>query len=105
MAGTVSPWQNLGPRFSNGSLHENLGAARHIDYAASLHGKSENTLNKNARSMYGGDCDAAIARAAAAVTHVQSQSQEVGSCDEGLGLLCFDFLSAQTDFWWLEDEQ
>ena len=40
--------------------------------------------------MYGGDCDAAIAEAAAAVTHVQSQSQEVGSGDEGLGLLCFD---------------
>ena len=36
--------------------------------------------------MYGGDCDAAIAEAAAAVTHVQSQSQEVGSGDEGLGL-------------------
>ena len=38
--------------------------------------------------MYGGDCDAAIAKAAAAVTHIQSQSQEVGSGDEGLGLLC-----------------
>ena len=36
--------------------------------------------------MYGGDCYAAIAKAAAAVTHVQSQSQEVGSGDEGLGL-------------------
>ena len=55
--------------------------------------------------MYGGDCDAAIAKAAAAVTHVQSQSQEVGSGDEGLGLLCFDMSSAETDFWWLEDEQ
>ena len=55
--------------------------------------------------MYGGDCDAAIAEAAAAVTHVQSQSQEVGSGDEGLGLLCFDLSSAGTDFWWLEDEQ
>ena len=54
--------------------------------------------------MYGGDCDAAIAEAAAAVTHVQSQSQ-VGSGDEGLGLLCFDLSSAETDFWWLEDEQ
>ena len=52
--------------------------------------------------MYGGDCDAAIAEAAAAVT---SQSQEVGSGDEGLGLLCFDLSSAETDFWWLEDEQ
>ena len=36
-----------------------------------------------------GDYDAAIAEAAAAVTHVQSKSQEVGSGDEGLGLLCF----------------
>ena len=56
--------------------------------------------------MYGGDCDAAIAAAAAAaVTHVQRQSQEVGSGDEGLGLLCFDLSSAETDVWWLEDEQ
>ena len=56
--------------------------------------------------MYGGDCDAATAEAAAAaVTHVQSQSQEVGYGDEGLGLLCFDLPSAETDFWWLEDEQ
>ena len=54
--------------------------------------------------MYGGDCHAAIAEAAAAVTHVQSQSQEVGSGDEGLDL-CFDLSSAETDFWWLEDEQ
>ena len=70
--------------------------------AASLHGK---LYNKNAHSMYGGDCDAAIAKAAAAVTHVQSQGQEVGSGDEELGLLCFDLSSAETDFWWLEDEQ
>ena len=55
--------------------------------------------------MCGGDCDAAIAEAFAAVTHVQSQSQEVGSGDEELGLLCFDLSSAETDFWWLEDEQ
>ena len=55
--------------------------------------------------MYGGDCDAAIAKAAAAVTHVQSQSQEVGSGDEGLGLLCFDLSPAETDYWCLEDEQ
>ena len=48
--------------------------------------------------MYGGDCDAATAEAAAAVTHVQSQSQEVGSGDEGLGLLCFNLSSAETDF-------
>ena len=55
--------------------------------------------------MCGGDCDAAIAEAAAAVTHVQSQSQKVGSGDEGLGLLCFDLSSAELDFWWLTDEQ
>ena len=55
--------------------------------------------------MYGGDCDAAIAKAAAAVSDVQSQSQEVGSGHEGLGLLCFDLSSEGTDFWWLEDEQ
>ena len=52
-----------------------------------------------------GDYDAAIAEAAAAVTHVQSQSQDFGSGDEGLGLLCFDLPSAETDFWWLENEQ
>ena len=46
-----------------------------------------------------GDCDAAmIAKAAAAVTHVQSLSQEVGSGDEGLGLFGFDLSSAETDF-------
>ena len=55
--------------------------------------------------MYGGDCDSAIAKAAAAVTQVQSQSQEVGSGDEGLDLLCFDLSSAEMDFWWLEDRQ
>ena len=88
-------------RFSHSSLHENFRAARQISCAASLHGK---LYNKNAHSMYDGECDAAIAKAAA-VTHVQSQSQEVGSGDEGLGLLCFDFSSAETGFWWLEDEQ
>ena len=102
MAGNVPSWQNLGPRVSNGSLHENLRAARQISCAASLDGK---LYNKNAHSMYDGDCDAAIAKAAAAVTHVQSQSHEVGSGDEELGLLCFDLSSAETDFWWLEDEQ
>ena len=55
--------------------------------------------------MDGGDCDVAVAKAADSVTHVQSQSQEVGSGDEGLGLLCFDLSSAEKDFWWLEDEQ
>ena len=39
--------------------------------------------------MYGGGCDAAIAKASAAVTHVQSQSQEVGSGDKGLGVFMF----------------
>ena len=39
--------------------------------------------------MYGGDYDAAIAKAAAAVTRVQSQSQEVGSGDGRAGLLVF----------------
>ena len=55
--------------------------------------------------MCGGDFDAAIAKAAAAGTYVESQSQEVGSGDQGLGLLCFDLSSTETDFWWLEDEQ
>ena len=36
--------------------------------------------------MDDGDCDAAIAACVAAVTHVQSLSQEVGSGDKGLGL-------------------
>ena len=30
---------------------------------------------------------------------------EVGFGDEELGLLGFDLSSAETDFWWLEDEQ
>ena len=56
--------------------------------------------------MYGGDCDAAITKASAAVTHVQSPSLVVGSGVRGLGLLCFDLSSAETDFWWLRgDEQ
>ena len=58
----------------------------------------KHSRHKNTHSMCCGDCDAAIAEAAAAVTHVQSQSQEVGSGDEGLGLLCFDLSSAETDF-------
>ena len=90
------------PKIFKWQPHENLRAVRQISCAASLHGK---LYNKNAHSMYGGDCDAAIAKAAAAVIHVQSQSQQVGSGDEGLGLLCFDLSSAETDFWWLEDEQ
>ena len=55
--------------------------------------------------MYGDDCDAATAKAAAGVIHVQSQSREVGSGDEGLGLLYFVLSSAETGFWWLENEQ
>ena len=47
--------------------------------------------------MYGGDCDAAIAKLLA-MTHVQSQSQEVVSGDEGLDLFGFDLSSAETDF-------
>ena len=45
---------------------------------------TENCIHskKNAHSMYGGDCDAAITKAAAVVTRVQSQSQEVGSGNE-----------------------
>ena len=104
MAGNAPSWQNLGPRFSNGSLHENLRAARQISCAASLPQNIVKQSNENPHSMYGGDCDAAIAKAAAAVIHVQSQSQEVGSSSEGLGLLSFDLSSAETDFWWLEDE-
>ena len=63
----------------------------------------KNTPNKNAHIMYGGDCDAVIAKVAVAVTHVQSQSQEVRSGDEGQGLFGFDLSSAETDFWWLEN--
>ena len=40
--------------------------------------------------MYGGDCDAVIAKAAAAGIHVQSLSQEVSLGDEVLGLIGFD---------------
>ena len=88
MAGNVLSWQNLSPRFSNGGCHENLDAARQIKCAASFPwGISiKHVKHKNAH----GDCDAAIAKAAAAVTHVQSLSQEVGSGDEGLGLFDFD---------------
>ena len=42
--------------------------------------------------MYGGDCDVAIAEAAAAVTHVQSQSQEIGSGNGRAGLVVFLFV-------------
>ena len=48
------------------------------------------TENRETQHMYGDDCDATIAKAAAAVTHVQSLSQEIGSGDEGLALFGFD---------------
>ena len=65
---------------------------------------TENCITKT-HSTYGGERNAATAKAAAAVTRVQSPSQEVSSGDKGLGLLCFDLSSAETDFWWPEDEQ
>ena len=53
-----------------------------------------------------GDCDVATAKAAAAaVTHVQSLIQEIGSGNEGLDLFGFDLSSAETGFWWLGEEQ
>ena len=58
-------------------------------FASSLHEKCKTPLNKNTHSMYGGACDAAIAKASAAVTHVQSQSQDVGSGDKRLGVFMF----------------
>ena len=81
-----------------------MAGGRTVKTSPLLSSENCKTLNKNAHSMYGGDCNAVIAKVAAAVTHVQSQSQEVGSGDEGLGL-CFDLSSAETVFWWLEDEQ
>ena len=47
--------------------------------------------------MYSGGCDAAIAKASAAVTHVQSQSQEVGSGDKGLGVFIFLFVISRNE--------
>ena len=52
------------------------------DFASSLLGKLRNILNKNTHIMNGGDCDAAIAKATAAVTHVQSQSQSIHTSRE-----------------------
>ena len=80
------PSENLSPRFSNGGCHENLDAARKsIAPLLSLGDKQKTLETQNAH----GDYDAAMAKAAAAVTHVQSLSQEVGSGDEGLGLFGF----------------
>ena len=73
-----------------------MTSPRQINCAASFRIKHKNA--------HGDDCDAAIAKAAAAVTHVQSLSQEVGSGDEGLGLFGFG-LSSAAGFWWLEEEQ
>ena len=89
MAGNVLSWQNLSPRFSNGGCQENLDAARKsITPLLSLRDKQKTLETQNAHADY----DAAIAKAAAAVTHLQSLSQEVGYGDEGLGLFGFDFL-------------
>ena len=64
------------------------------------------TLNKNTHSMYVWRwlrcCDSQSFRRCDSCTEPESG---VGSGDKGLGLLCFDLLSAETDFWWLEDEQ
>ena len=102
MAGNMLSWQNLSPRFSNGGCHENLDSARKsVAPLLSLGDKQRTLETQNGHGHY----DAAIAEAAAAVTHVQSLSQEVGSGDEGLGLFGFDLSSAETDFWWLGEEQ
>ena len=85
-----------------GSRRENLHAARKsIAPLLSLGDKQKTLEIQNAH----GDYDAAIAKAAAAVTHVQSLRQGVGFGDEGLGLFGFDLSSAETDFWWLGEEQ
>ena len=78
----VPSWQNLGPRFEIAAVTEILGR-RDKSIVQLL--STENCIHskKNAHSMYGGDCDAEITKAAAAVTRVQSQSQEVGSGNEG----------------------
>ena len=76
--------------------HENLDAARKSIAPLLFLGDKQKTLEtQNAH----GDHDAATAKAAAAVTHVQNLSQEVGSGDEGLGLFGFDLSSAETNFW------
>ena len=82
-----------------------MAGGRAVETSPLLSSEIVKHFKTKTHSMCCGDCDAAIAKAAAAVTHVQSQSQEVGSGDEGLGLLCFYLSSAETDFWWLENEQ
>ena len=66
-----------------------MAGGRTVEISPLVSSESCKTLNKNTHSMYGGDCDAAIAKAAATVTHVQSQSQEVGSGDGRAGLVVF----------------
>ena len=82
-----------------------MAGGRAVETSPLLSTENCKTLETKAHSIYGGDCDAAIAKASAAMTHVQSQGREVGSGDEGLDLLCSDLSSAETDFWRLEDEQ
>ena len=65
------------------------GRAVEASLASSFHEKCKTPLNKNTHGMYGAACDAAIAKASAAVTHVQSQSQDVGSGDKGLDVFMF----------------
>ena len=47
--------------------------------------------------MYGGEWNAATAKAAAAVTRVQSPGQEVGSGDKGLGVFMFWFVISRNE--------
>ena len=91
----------LAQDFQIAGCHENLDAAtKSIAPLLSLGDKQKTLETQNAHHY-----DAAIVEAAAAVTHVQSLSQEVGSGDERLGLFGFDLSSAETDFWWLGEEQ
>ena len=66
-----------------------MAGGRTVETSPLLSSENGKTLNKNTHSIYSGDCDAAIAKAAAAVTHVQSQSQEVASGDGRAGLVVF----------------
>ena len=103
MAGNVLSWQNLSPIFSNGGCHEIL--MRRDKSIAPLLFLGGISIKRLKHHNAHGDCGAAIANAAAAVTHVQSLIQEIGSGDEGLGLFGFDLSSAETGFWWLAEEQ
>ena len=59
-----------------------MGRDKSIAPLLSMGDEHKQLKRKNAH----GDRDAAMAKAAAVVTYVQSLSQEVGSGDEGLGL-------------------